>query len=334
MRIATLVLLFLLAAGGRSGAAPFACDTPLADVGARFLPGKTAAQAAEPGALPPCFHVARLDGAEALVLHSLSGDAAVAWKTGRRWTLRPAAGTEQWPPPTGGSIAFVDGRADVFLRIEGAGSGRFGYLAHGREDERHKQIRFTPVTETTGKSEFEFLRHDLVLHTHSGGGDLPMAWTGNAWLPANGQTLLRWSGQQFDVVGRRTFPEPHLTANSFLGALQAGDMARAALYTAAPPVAEKARRLLGDPRLYWSDGEDTAPGSLKWQIRRAEMHNWDLLPPDRRMTPPAAYTFPLSLGRERVLLKMARTPRGWVITDAVKKKAPGRLTAPGAFSWA
>lgn len=168
----------------------------------------------------------------------------------------------------------------------------------------------------------ECLRRDLALLTYPAPAPAdPMAWHS----PASRQALLRWNGRHFVAAGVRTLPEPRLTASRFLGALQAGDLPGAARLAASPAVADKARDLLGAAPGAWADAEDPARAA---RIRRAELHNWQLLPAEFRSAPVTRYTFPINRGNARAMLHMARAPEGWIVADvqSVRGRLQGTLT--------
>lgn len=252
--------------------------------------------------------------------------AAFAWQGGGGWqtaTVDLSAG-EPAGYPMGGTARFPGGKPDLLLALVGPGWGGFGQLVHAAAD--RDALKVVPATPTYAHARFDFPEADLVLLTYRKGIPQPAAWPCNACVPATDQVLLRWDSESGNVrkVGQRSFPDPGLTVNLLLGALQAGDLKGAAPYVDQPATAAELAKELGLP----------AAGTVPWQpdgrpddpARRAaelERLNWDLLPPKFRTRLTAAdriLDLPLTRGKERVTLRMARFDRGWVVTDVHREQ--------------
>jgi hypothetical protein len=204
----------------------------------------------------------------------------------------------------------------VFLVNTSGGSGGFASLLHGMLD-KSGRLAVRPVGQERGKDRYDFLEHDLVLHTFRGSESAPMAWNCNACLPVSHQRLLRWDGQHFTVLGERVFSTPDRTANLFVGALAAGKPEQAAPYFASPELVAQVGKALGPAPGAWRPVEDLAPSSPQGRIRDQEMRNWDAIPaPYRTRLAPdlRSYTYRLERGRSLIRMKMVRQPRGWVVS--------------------
>ncbi|MGE5673504.1 MAG: hypothetical protein ACM3XM_06405 [Mycobacterium leprae] len=297
----------------------------------RYLQGKSpqTAIAQAHSFLPACVQLLPL-GSDGLLAHGWWGEtglpALFAWAQSGGWQTAPVdfSGWDLAGYPMDGSATYPGGKPDLLIAGQSVGSGSYGQVLHAAPDNQGT-LRACPATPIFNHARFDFLEPHLLLLTYRSSSHDPLVWDCNACAPINDQKLLRWEIDtdtgRFQTIGERRFPEPYLTANLFLGALQAGNLQAAAPYSADPSIPPKAAALLGLPAkgsFPWETVDGWGSGSAELEVRHLEMRDWDLLPPRyRTQLPPdrQQFTMTLTRGEEQVELLLTRRPDDWVVTD-------------------
>lgn len=302
-----------------------------------YLKGRSVAEvlAAWERRTPDCTHLVPIVGQPpGLLLQVLGKESILAWRNGD-WQTVPVT----FPVSRGpvyvmtGSATFPQGAPDLLLAVTGGGSGGFGAFYHATPAPTGGLEGRAITSEPIARFQADFLEPQLVLLTYQGeeSSRLPLAWTCGSCFPVNDQVLYRWhpTEERLEVVGRRFFTEPGVSANRFLGALQAGDDQQAAPWATTPGVVAQAKQVLGLP----APGEISPWGAVVpfskevFALRERERRNWQLLPPQYRRSLPAEmhrFDVPIARGKERAFLSMERTRQGWRVASVKKQRSRAR----------
>ena len=250
--------------------------------------------------LPTCIDTRTVTDEEAILFTARAGQAGAlfavfAWKAGEQWQAMPVV------PPTDGwagvqslmplHVSMAAGKpALLLIGHDGKAPGSAGLL-HGAPG-----VALTRVSESYRQATFKYLPPDMVLVTF---GDPPtpdLAWTCTLCVGANRQALLRWIENAYTETAQRTFQDPFVVANLFLGAVKANKLDEAARYAMSEEIAARVVKSLGHGITTHRDDVIKNP---PWE---AEQLDWAELPAGVRKP------FPDSLNRYHLKFDLIGTP--------------------------